>query len=120
MSDLSDHRDRLISLLRDFDVTSGADLRQQVLSLIPAWDSLYDLGTHLLPADVRNAARDRLLYYFKQYPQHVISRQELAVVSGISEWARRVRELRVEQGWAMKFIILNITLRVDPTRRITC
>src|SRR5690606_5071494 len=56
---------------------------------------------NLLPADVRNAARERLLYYFRSYPNQVISRRELPVVSGISEWARRVRELRVEQGWAI-------------------
>jgi hypothetical protein len=29
----------------------------------------------------------------------VIPREELQIVAGISEWARRVRELRVEYGW---------------------
>jgi len=29
----------------------------------------------------------------------VITGDELMVVSGIGEWARRVRELRVEFGW---------------------
>ena len=101
MSGVNELRDQLIELLREFNATPVADLREQVLALIPVWDTLYDLGTNLLPADVRNAARDRLLYYFKQYPNQVISRQELAVVSGISEWARRVRELRVEHGWAI-------------------
>ena len=101
MSDLSLKRDRVISLLQDFNTTSSADLRKQVLSLIPVWDALNELGGQLLPADLRNAARERLLYYFKQYPNKVISRRELEVVSGISEWARRVRELRVEQGWAI-------------------
>lgn len=101
MSSVNQQRDRLIQLLRDFNAKPAADLREQVLSLIPVWNTLYDLGTNLLPANVRNAARDRLLYYFQKYPNQVISRQELSVVSGISEWARRVRELRVEQGWAI-------------------
>jgi len=34
-----------------------------------------------------------------QYPGVVIDGDELMVVSGISEWARRVRELRVQFGW---------------------
>jgi hypothetical protein len=101
MSGINEQRDRLLELLREFNATPAADLRDQVLALIPVWDTLYELGKNLLPANVRNAARDRLLYYFSQYPNQVISRQELSVVSGISEWARRVRELRVEYGWAI-------------------
>lgn len=36
---------------------------------------------------------------YKQYPRVVIDGDELMVVSGINEWARRVRELRVQFGW---------------------
>jgi hypothetical protein len=45
------------------------------------------------------SARDRILSYFRKYPQTVIDGDELMVISGIGEWARRVRELRVEYGW---------------------
>lgn len=45
------------------------------------------------------SARDRLLAYFRKYPGIVISGDELLVVAGIGEWARRVRELRVQFGW---------------------
>ena len=48
------------------------------------------------------------------YPRVIINEKELAVVAGISEWARRVRELRVEFGWK---IITGMTVsqmvRVD-------
>jgi hypothetical protein len=37
--------------------------------------------------------------YLRKYPLQVIKGDELMVVSGIGEWARRVRELRVEFGW---------------------
>ena len=96
-----DIRDRIIDLLSNFETISGTDLRSQVLSLIPVWHELHNLGCALLPANVRNAARDRLLYYFQSYPYRILSRYELAIVAGISEWARRVRELRVEYGWGI-------------------
>ncbi len=43
--------------------------------------------------------RDRLLSYFRRYPQTVLNEKELSLVAGIGEWARRVRELRVQFGW---------------------
>jgi hypothetical protein len=47
-----------------------------------------------------------LLKYFLAYPRTILSEKELAVVAGISEWARRVRELRIEHGWS---IITGVT-----------
>lgn len=44
----------------------------------------------------------RLLHrhgYLRRYRGVLIDGEELMVVSGIGEWARRVRELRVEKGW---------------------
>jgi hypothetical protein len=43
----------------------------------------------------------RILYYFRKYPFRIISGDELLVVSGIQEYARRVRELRVQFGWSI-------------------
>ena len=94
-------RNRIIALLSNFETSSGADLRTQVLSLIPIWNEMHKLGCALLPVEVRHAARERLLYYFKCYPNQILSQHELAIVAGISEWARRVRELRVEYGWGV-------------------
>lgn len=41
------------------------------------------------------------MHYFRQYPRTVIAGDELLVVSGIQEYARRVRELRIQFGWAI-------------------
>ncbi len=47
------------------------------------------------------SARDRILHYFEKYPAVIISGDELLVVSGIQEYARRVRELKVQFGWSI-------------------
>lgn len=83
------------------------DLRQRVLTLIPAYHKLRELGCSLLP-ETAASARERIIYYFRQYPFTSINGDELMVVAGISEWARRVRELRVEFGW---LIVNGVTAR---------
>jgi hypothetical protein len=69
--------------------------------LIPAFHKLRDLGSSLIPKDEASSARERIIAYFLRYPSTVISGDELMVVSGIAEWARRVRELRVQFGWSI-------------------
>ena len=44
-------------------------------------------------------ARDRILRYLLLRVGEPVDKEELDGVSGIQEWARRIRELRVEQGW---------------------
>ncbi|HEY8685488.1 MAG TPA: HNH endonuclease [Chloroflexota bacterium] len=44
-------------------------------------------------------AKARLLAYLRLRKGRVVDKDELSGVSGIHEWARRVRELRVEDGW---------------------
>lgn len=93
-------RRKLIELLEDFEERlRDDDLRHQVKALVPAVYLLRDLGSSLVPRDDARSARQRILYYLQRYPFTVISGDELAVVSGISEYARRVRELRVQKGW---------------------
>lgn len=60
---------------------------------------LRDLGSSLIPKNEAASARERIIFYLRRYPQTVIDGDELMVVSGIGEWARRVRELRVQYGW---------------------
>lgn len=91
---------QIVSLLDGFENTSAsADLRLRVQLLVPVYRNIMELGPSLIPREVASSARDRLLHYFRQYPLTVLPREELAVVAGIDEWARRVRELRVEFGW---------------------
>jgi len=93
-------RRQLIDLLTDFKQRLKQDnLREQVKSLIPAVYVLRDLGSSLVPGGTTSSARDRILTYLRRFPFTVIAGDELGVVSGISEYARRVRELRVQFGW---------------------
>lgn len=54
------------------------------------------------------SARGRILAYLRKHPFKVIAGDELMVVSGIGEWARRVRELRVQFGW---WIYSGVTIK---------
>jgi hypothetical protein len=95
-------RESLVDLLTNFAAELKApDLRAKVIALIPAFHKLRDLGCSLIPKNEASSARERILAYFKRYPHTVIQGDELMVVSGIAEWARRVRELRVQFGWAI-------------------
>jgi hypothetical protein len=93
-------RASLVKLLTNFAAElKNRDLRAKVIALIPAYHKLRDLGSSLIPKSEAPSARDRIIAYLSQYPHKVIDGDELMVVSGIGEWARRVRELRVQFGW---------------------
>jgi len=95
-------RAALVDLLRNFAAElKKSDLRAKVKALVPAFHKLRDLGCSLIPKAETASARDRIIAYFKRYPRKVIDGDELMVVSGIAEWARRVRQLRVEFGWSI-------------------
>ena len=85
-----------------FSKTFGStDLRKQVLALVPMVKQAQQLGSLLISDSVAKSAKNRILYYFTSYPNAVIHADELLAIAGISEWARRVRELRVQEGWAI-------------------
>jgi len=95
-------RSKVEELIRNFETElRSGQLRPKVLALIPIFHGLRDLGKALIPPECASAARDRILYYFRKYPLTVISGDELLVVSGIQEYARRLRELRVQFGWSI-------------------
>src|SRR3990167_6827424 len=102
-------RRKVEGLIRNFEAElRSGELRPKVLALIPIFQGLRDLGKALIPAAYAAAARDRILYYFGKYPRTIINGDELLVVSGIQEYARRVRELRVQFGWS---IASGVTIR---------
>ena len=102
-------RRELVELLKNFEnELRGSNLRKKVQALIPAHHLLRDLGSSLIPSEGATAARDRILQYLLKYPKTVIKGEELMVVAGIGEWARRVRELRVQFGWS---ILTGVTVR---------
>lgn len=95
-------RKQLLALIADFEHKLLEDsLREQVLTLVPANHLLRDLGSSLLNEESCNSARDRILAYLLKYPREIIHGDELMVVAGISEYARRIRELRVQFGWSI-------------------
>ena len=102
-------RKQLLALITDFEFKLKDDsLREQVLALIPANHLLRDLGSSLMNDENCNSARDRILAYLLKYPGVIIHGDELMVVAGISEYARRIRELRVQFGWP---VLSGITLK---------
>lgn len=125
-------RRELVELLTNFaDELKKSDIRVKVIALVPAYHKLRDLGSSLIPRIEAASARKRLIVYLRRYPQTVIDGDELMVVSGIGEWARRVRELRVQFGWwiysgvtfshmateqAEDAVSLKEILGVDPTK----
>ncbi len=88
-------RKKLQGLIINFEQElESENLREKVLALIPCFNHLRELGKSLIPAKVAKSARDRMLHYFLKYPRVIIKGDELLVISGIQEYARRVRELR--------------------------
>lgn len=95
-------RQKVAELINNFEAElHSGDLRMKVLALIPIFHKLREMGKSLIPIEHASAARDRILFYFRQYPGTVIHGDELLVVSGIQEYARRLRELRVQFGWTI-------------------
>jgi hypothetical protein len=98
--DVNEHLGELRRFLANFELELRQDdLRIKVQALIPVVRSLRDLGSSLISSNLASSARDRILFYFSKYPLRVIKGEEINVVAGISDWPRRVRELRKQFGW---------------------
>jgi hypothetical protein len=112
-------RRRVEELIANFESElQTEELRPKVLALVPIFQKLRDLGKALIPSEYASAARDRILYYFRKYPGIIIAGDELLVVSGIQEYARRVRELRVQFGWAVASGVTIKEMREDQDAEI--
>lgn len=101
---ISKTRDELYAELRllilNFeDYIDREELRPKVLQLVKVVYKYRALGIALVDPEHRLSARKRILRYLQQHCETAISGDELLVISGIQEYARRLRELRVEQGW---------------------
>jgi hypothetical protein len=91
-----------------------AQLREEVLRLAEITASLRTLAkTRLRRLTEASAARDRILAYLKLFVGEVVAGKELQVVSGIQEFARRIRELRVEFGYNISTGYSRSGLRPD-------
>jgi hypothetical protein len=77
----------------------GLTWRGKVLLLVNVTGGVRKLGKSTNPAAAKLGSRERLRIYLQEHVNLIISAKELQVVSGISEYARRVRELRVQDGY---------------------
>ena len=73
--------------------------REKVLLLVKAGVALKSLGKHADPEAAKVGARERIRLYLLHHVGVVVSAKELEVVASISEYARRIRELRVQDGY---------------------
>lgn len=95
-------RRSVANLIKNFEAElQSGELRTKVLALIPIFHGLRDLGKALIPDEFDLAAMDRILNYFRKYSGRIINGDELLVISGIQDYPRRLRELRVQFGWAI-------------------
>ena len=95
-------RSKLLNLLIDFEQDlQKEDLRLKVLKLVDAFQYLRQIGMAIIPLDANTTtgARNRILLYFQRYAGQVIHGDEILVISGIQDYPRRIRELRVQFGW---------------------
>lgn len=75
-------------------------IRERVLSLVRLSKGTRQLSRyHISSVTTAKAARAKILAYLKLFVKQAITADELAAVSGIKEYGRRIRELRVEHGY---------------------
>lgn len=88
--------------IKSFDAErAGLTLREKVLYLVKVYHHVKDLGVSTVREhglDTKSA-RERIRLYLVEYVGVAIDGTEIEVVSGISEYGRRIRELRVECGY---------------------
>src|SRR5690348_11523938 len=80
---------------------AGLNLRSKVLRLVEILYATRKLNIAVVRASGcdANDARERIRLYMVQHVAVVLDAKELEVVSGIAEYGRRIRELRVQDGY---------------------
>lgn len=101
------------------DLARSGDISRDQLAEIQATIVLveHELFGSRARADKGTGARLKLLRYLVQHAGEPIPGEALREVSGIQEWARRVRELRVQLGYDIREDAGTYTLvSLDPDR----
>ncbi len=93
------HSELLASVKRAGLAIHTGTLRTRVQALVPVQKNIRKLGKSLVDGSANRNAHARIIAYLIDYVGVVIPGPELCIVAGIDDWARRVRELRVEHGW---------------------
>lgn len=112
--ELAEQLHRLIKALPDKLPVQKQDVREEVRSISAVLTALRRFSKHRLSkAITAKAASARILQYLKLFVGEVIEGAELEVVSGIHEYPRRVRELRVQEGYRISTGVTREDLRPD-------
>ncbi len=77
----------------------GLSWREKILLLVELNKPVASLGIYSNPETAKVGARERLRFYLLENVGQVIEAKELEIVAGISEYARRMRELRIQDGY---------------------
>lgn len=94
---------KLVKLLDELpDQLQNGTVGEQVCGLVEVNLHLRALGASigasLAPHDA-DSGRARLLAYLRNQSGRIVHTDELLIVAGISDYARRIRELRANYGW---------------------
>ncbi len=101
---VSDYAQAVEDLLRLQSRVAAQEDQQQVLDAITRLrlSVVRAYGGRRLRHPQGSGAKKLILLYLQEHAAEWVYGEELAAVSGIGEWARRVRELRVEQGFEIE------------------
>ncbi len=78
------------------------EIGERVAHLVAIHRVLRDLGAGLavgLSAEPSTSGRARVLAYLRLQVGRIVHTEELMIVAGIGDYARRIRELRTQEGW---------------------
>jgi hypothetical protein len=95
--------DSLIALLQEFpESLATGTIGEQVCRLVEVHHRLRDLGVAVVAPLAKNAGdsgRARLLAYLRDQVGRIVHTDELLIVAAITDYQRRIRELRAKYGW---------------------
>jgi hypothetical protein len=84
---------------------TAEELRERVCTFVEMSRDTKELAlVHVKALLPFESASERILGYLRMFEGKEVEGEELEVVSGISEYARRVREWRVEFGWPIRHV----------------
>ncbi|MDE3819749.1 hypothetical protein [Sinorhizobium meliloti] len=91
------------ALLKDFpDYLETGTVGEQVCRLVEVHHGLRDLGVAIvapLLEEDADSGRARLLAYLRDQVGRIVHTDELMIVAAITDYQRRIRELRAKFGW---------------------
>ena len=99
---VADLIDEIDGRLKNFNLSVGSlSLRDKVLQLVEIHFKSRCLGVSVVVEEglSPSAGKERILVYLQRHVGIVIDGVELDIVSGISDYPRRIRQLRVEEGY---------------------